>query len=276
MELIADTNVWYDLASGARSVTDPDLRGTLVASPVTFIEITGKLTPHTYAQRRDAAKAVLDYASRIVDDPETYLALVWGLGDPKFQIDWLAGFRAVAQSKSLSEITGGVSDAATGVTSAVKLSAAEGTRQTHWQGFAASVADLIEEEIPGYKASRVAGKTLKRLRGEKKKAFVNKMSAVQMQDEIIAATYGRACLAVGQPLTRPSQAAIDAVRPTLERYARLYAQYLVACATGMAPQSNDWGDLEHFLYLDGTRAVVTQDKRWRRLATEVGLAGDVR
>lgn len=44
----------------------------------------------------------------------------------------------------------------------------------------------------------------------------------------------------------------------------------------MAPQSNDWGDLEHFIYLDGTNAMITNDKRWRTIAIAAGLSSDIR
>ena len=50
MELICDTNVWYDIAVGRRdphALTDDGHR--LLATPVSFIEITSELADDNFA-----------------------------------------------------------------------------------------------------------------------------------------------------------------------------------------------------------------------------------
>jgi predicted nucleic acid-binding protein len=48
MNLISDTNVWYDIATGAR---DPRIRKSggnrLIATPITFLEIASKIKDST-------------------------------------------------------------------------------------------------------------------------------------------------------------------------------------------------------------------------------------
>jgi hypothetical protein len=274
-ELIADTNVWYDLAAGRRYRSDQALAGRLFATPSSFLEITGKLTTRSFGERRDAAQAVLDYADDIIDDPETYLARVWDLGTPNFGIDWQGGFVAIRDSKSLAEVVGGVRDSAIGIIRRVNVQAAEAARLDHWDAFAREVEDLIEEEVPGYRESRAKGK-FKRMRGSAWEAYEKKMLAPTMINEFIDATHARACVAVGQPPTRPSPTKRLQAGPAVSVYAHLYAAYFLGCAREFAPQPNDWGDLEHFIYADGRRVIVTSDQRWHRLAAKVGVSQAIR
>lgn len=194
MDLIADTNLWYDLAAGRRSRSDAKLQGNLVATPISFIEITGKLTAASLLERQGAARAILDHSSGIAQDPETYISVRWGLGDPAFGIDWNAGLIAIINAKSLQEIVAGVPDRAAGVTRSVNTQAAHAARLAHWEGFADAVGDMIESDLPGYKASRAMGGRLKRFRGVDRIAFEQKMRSVALRDELIAATHARACL----------------------------------------------------------------------------------
>jgi hypothetical protein len=276
MDLIADTNLWYDLAAGRRSRTDADLQGNLLATPISFIEITGKLIPASLLARQGAAKAILDHSSGIAQDPETYLSVRWGLGDPAFGIDWNSGLIAIIDAKSLHEIVSGVADRAAGVTRSVNTQAAHAARLAHWEGFAEAVEDMIESELPGYKATRAIGGKLKQFRGAGRTAFEQKVRSVAMRDELIAATHARACLVNNKPAVWPAASLLQMMTPVFERYARVYAEYIIRCATGMAPQPNDWGDLEHFIYLDGSNAMITNDKRWRMIAIASGMSSDIR
>jgi len=111
MDVICDTNVWYDLGSGALKASDIGQPGNrLIATPVSFLEIASKLTDKTITERRNAAKAVVTIADDVIQDPERHLAQIWQLPLEPLAVDWKQGFKAIADATTLSELETGVSD----------------------------------------------------------------------------------------------------------------------------------------------------------------------
>ena len=57
---------------------------------------------------------------------------------------------------------------------------------------------------------------------------------------------------------------------SLRPYILAYAQYLYRCASTYAPEDNDWGDLEHFIYLQGDNRLFTFDDKWINICIDSG------
>ena len=98
MNLIADTNVWYDIHSGNR---DPKVLKSgnhrLIATPTSFLEIASGIVERTLSERTGAAKAVLAHADDIADDSESHIARLWRLPAPS-TFPWMEGFKAIANA----------------------------------------------------------------------------------------------------------------------------------------------------------------------------------
>jgi hypothetical protein len=82
------------------------------------------------------------------------------------------------------------------------------------------------------------------------------------------ATYDRVRLAFPE-LLAPSKELLVEAENSLASYIDAYSEYVIRCATEMAPQPNDFGDCESFIYLQSGTSLVTSDDRWIRIAREV-------
>jgi len=272
MDLICDTNVWYQIARGERSPQALKRGGhRLLATPTSFIEIASVLTEESLEWRRAAAKAVVDTADEILVDVDRHFAALWGIEVEPLAIDWRDAFKGMAMAANLQELSGGVEDALEGVVRTVRPDIAQHLRQSSWPSFVGDVERAVDNAVPGYSAARKA----KRITHADKRSYPKlrqELLSVEAQGGFILATRARACLNTpclpgGSWQESGPQAVID-VQP----YAAAYAQYLYECATRYAPDKNDWGDLECFAYLQGDRRLLTRDKRWLDIAKDAGLA----
>jgi len=60
--------------------------------------------------------------------------------------------------------------------------------------------------------------------------------------------------------------------PPLLPYLMTYSRYFELCSTKFAPQENDWGDLECFLYMGGGNQIATADQRWIDICKDIGFS----
>jgi len=249
MNIIADTNVWYNISDGRLDPNKIKSAGhRLLATPTSFLEIKSLIDDHNFMKRRKVAQAVVEHADEIAKDCEYHLANLWRLPVADPAIPWLEGFKAIAQATCASEIQ--------------NIPLTKDWRTLHWEDFRDKVVDTIDHYIPGYKATRAKGqcKHIKRNHGEK----LLKTSA--MRECVIKCTFWRALWVVDQQCRQPSHAEYDFTEPLVSPYVDAYIEYLVGCATKFAPQSNDLGDSECFLYLQDGSAFLTADERWVDIA----------
>lgn len=270
MELIADTNVWYDIGAKTR---DPNvLKGggqhSLVATPTSILEIASLIDQHNLPARQAAAQAILDHADEIAVDCEYHLATLWGLAMQKPNVPWRDACKAIVQSSSTTELQQGVADFNDRVLRKVNISLARVWRLSQWDDFKNKVVDAIDSHVAGYKAARDQGKVkhLSKKNGEK---FGNALRSSDARKVFVAGTFYRALLIAGQSPRQPTDAECAKATPLVSAYVDAYTEYLVRCATEYAPQTNDLGDSECFLYLQGSTALVSSDKRWVKIAKHV-------
>jgi hypothetical protein len=270
MNLISDSNVWYDIAENRRnSVTLKQGGHRLLATPINLLELASGLSLKTFEQRRNAARAVLDYSDGIVTDTETHLLRLWGLNPPDFGIDWRNGFITIADSTTFTEIQSGVNDFTERVVRRVNVVLAREWRTFHWEDFMLKVEDVIDSELVGYKAARRAGNAI-HMNQRQSQTFEAKVFSNEAQMSILFGTYFRALMVIDAPMVKPSPEQIAKAQPDLRPYISAYSRYLVKCASTFAPQHNDWGDLENFIYLQDDNRLLTRDDRWITIAAESG------
>lgn len=271
IERICDTNIFYGLAFN--HITESNLRlpqARLLISPVSIIEITSNVTENNFEQRRDVAKAVLEYADEFLIDPESYLANIWAVQSNQPQIDWSHALRALANAASLQELDQGVADWQSRIIRKVNIPLIHNWRTYHYNNFVAQMYTAIESLRPGYTTDRLAGQI--GISDPEKTRLINEIQNPAVLLATIEATRQRAYLTVNETPPPPMENVdIDHIIKHLLPYAIVYQKYLEKVSTIYAPQPNDWGDLECFIYLKENRQVATSENRWIEIANEVGL-----
>ncbi|MFA5928558.1 MAG: hypothetical protein WC838_04585 [Candidatus Margulisiibacteriota bacterium] len=270
MQLIADTNVWYDIGATRR---DPYMlkaggQHRLVATPISILEIASLIDRYNLHERQTAAQAILNYADEIAVDPESHLASLWNLPTPEQNVPWNDICKAIVQSSSTMELQKGVADVNDRVFRKVNVSLAEAWRLYQWNDFKSKVDYVLNLDVPGYKAARRKGK-IKHLNKKEGENLSNRLKSIEVNKVIVKGTFCRALRVAGQPCRQPTDAEYARTYPSIAPYVDAYTEYLIRCATEYAPETNDLGDLECFLYLQGHAALVSRDKRWGKIARKV-------
>lgn len=276
MDLICDTNVWYQIGFGQ---TDPkplkEAGHRLLATPLSLLEITSKMDDTNFAARKNAAKAVVDHADEILPDPEHHLASIWRVVG-KFQaFDWELGFRTLAMTPDLATLATGVVDPSKSVRLKVNVPYATTWRVDRYDKFESDMLKIIDRFWPGYEAARAVGKAIHMPRGlgelfDKATRYPGQLA------QYVLATYARAVqLPDGSTVDDPpDEVQVEAERQLLP-YAKIYQNYVVKLATVFTPQPNDLGDLECFLYAQDGRRVFTFEKKWNAIAVDAGCPDQV-
>jgi hypothetical protein len=269
-KLIVDTNIWYDIGAGMRDPVGLKTGGKLVAIPTSILEIA---SPHaeektdTWPKRRAAAQAIVDHADEIAKDTESHLAMLWDL--PVFDAGnlWRDICETTAQSNSMDAAARGFEDHVNRVSRSLNVAAIQHWRSSHWQQFAEEVEDAIEQHAPGYKKARQEGK-YKSLPKDKRAEFKKDLFSQEVRRVFIESTYYRA-LGGGVGAKGPTPQQFARSSPLLAPYIDAYTEYIHLCATSFAPQPNDFGDSECFIYLQDHHLLATSDKRWKAIAAAV-------
>ena len=268
MKLVADANVWYDIGTGR---IDPDqfrsAQSELFATPTSLLEIASGITDHSFSERKNAAKAVLEHATGVTEDSETHLTHLWNVGVGVGDVSWIDGYKAIATAQSATELERGVADSVAGVVRRVGVSVVSEWREMHWKGFQRELVDALEEHIPGYRKAREKGK-YKRIARQNRSAFEEAMRSPEVKRMLARYTYERVRLASPE-IPDPNDELVLKAEAALAPYINAYSEYVIRCATEFAPQANDFGDSESFIYLQPGTSLVTSDNRWIKIAQAV-------
>ena len=265
MKIICDTNVWYDISRGARDPATLKMSpgDELVLTPISALELISKITPKSFLDRQGAARAIVKYADSQVLDPERHLASLWGTSIGSLKINWMDAIQALASARDLHSLSSGVADFGDGVIRSVDQVLATTWRTAVYDDFSNDMVTSLDPYIPGYSVARSQGKMVQASK-ELVAALRNGISNPQMVDFFIRATFVRLQLHV-PTLTVPPTIPTVALMP----YAMVYQEYYLSCCT-RAPQPNDWGDLEMFLYCQNDTRLLTAEKKWIEIARDAG------
>lgn len=266
MNLVADTNVWYDIGAGTRNPAGlKSGKNRVIATPTSFLEIVSLIDDRTFADRKAAAQAVVAHADEVTEDCESHLARLWGLNVPGPKINWMEGFRAIGQASSPDELTHGVTDFDARVVRTVNLSLAAQWRAYHWNDFRDQIQQALDGQIPGYLAARAKGRS-KQLNKQNAQIFAEAMRSAEVRKFVVGSTFFRALLVAGQQPRDPTNEEQRTAEPLVSPYVDAYIEYIIGCASEFAPQPNDLGDSECFLYLQDDWRFLSSDVRWVKIA----------
>lgn len=270
MDLICDTNIWYELAYGDIDVADLKRNGArLLATPLSLLEISSKLDQQNFEGRRNAAKALLDHADEILPEPEHHLANIWRVPHSE-PFDWAYALRTVANSKSLSDLQSGVMDFESRLRMKLDTAFATNWRLSRYDEFVDDMESVIDTFWQGYKAARKVGKAI-HMPKELGELFDKATRYPEQLKQYAIATFSRVSPQSSDSEAKlPDESIINEVVTKLDSYTRVYQAYVVRLATLSVPRPNDLGDLECFLYAQDGRRVLTHDKIWNEIAIAAG------
>ena len=271
MNIVCDTNIWYEIAFGETDATQLKSDGhRLLATPLSLLELSSKIDETNFSARSGAAKAVVEHADEILPDPEHHLAAIWQVDAQYDPFDWKQGICTLANAKDVSELQSGVIDFDKQIQMKVNVSYATNWRTDRYDKFVEDMLKVINTFWPGYEAARLAGRATHMPR-EMGELFDKATSYPDQIKQYVLATYARAtCLPQGAEIPMPDQGVLDAAVSQLTTYATIYQKYVVRLATFNTPKPNDLGDLECFLYAQDGRRIFTKDKNWLVLAKDAG------
>lgn len=272
MDLICDSNVWYDFQRGAYDpLAIKDCGHRLILSPITYLEIISGIDERNFGQRSAVCAGIIRHCDEVIDDPERHLASLWGIPLSPIEIDWQEAIRAVSQASSLEELGTGVTISSGTCAGRTNLEAAREWRVANYDRFCEQVEETVDLFCPGYRDARQARQAiaLPRQHGDLLHAAV-KLPDVQRL--LVPATLDRVSALTGEVYPSPGEADTTRVHDILNPYISVYCEYIHDAATRKPPSPNDHGDFEFFIYLQDNRRLWTSDRRWIRLAEAAGMS----
>lgn len=238
MDIICDTNVWYEIGAGSRDISKLKAKHRLIATPVNFFELASPTADMHFDHRKRAAKAIIDHSDEIIDDPERHLASIWKIKVEPSRANYTDGLIAIANSTDIDQLQKGVADFHDKVIRSIAVQLTVNWRFYHYDNFCDQIAALIDLNIPGYHAARKAGKT-QHMKKEQAASFKKVMALDVINEMIIRGTRFRAEFHSTEPMEEPSSEQIELAKQALFPYAKAYLTYLYLMATKYAPQPND-------------------------------------
>jgi hypothetical protein len=290
IQLILDTNVFYDLGDGRLSLSEvrADPTEQVCYSPISPLEIAGKWSSRSFIARRGAAAAILSSGAVELPDTDTLLIRdIFGYTPAFPQFSFAEGVKAMARSATMSELTSGVPDFTRGVVRSVSVAAIGQWRQQVEGDWVKDHIALQASTIPGFTqwydpdpAQRRGA--VPKLKGTKKAEFLNQIHSPEFSAALIGDLQKRALLSVVDDASLSASKAkvgkyLEAIT-AVACFCGCYKEYFARLMTGgLLPQENDSGDIELFLYsADDDHIVVTSDRKWKSLAEAAGFAQRVR
>ena len=270
MDLICDTNIWYDISSGSLDPKALKEQGhKLLATPISVLEIVSKIDEANFTLRQGAAKAIVNHADDMTVGPEDHLARLWGL-QPQATVDWWAINRAVADAACLAELEAGVVDVTGTQKIKVNIPKANEWRTSTYRRFLDNVVAALDKVLPGYGEKWAEGK-FRQLSDSDKELFRNAVRQPLVKDGLMKVTFERAAKAAGlTDRSLPFEAELTMASPLLSVYIDVYSEFMVNSGCHSKPEENDAGDVEMFIYAQNGRKILTGEKKWNRLAESAG------
>lgn len=265
---ICDTNCFYNHANGVIDLDQfRNSNGPIYYSPLTVVELLGKLDVTTFVERKRVAQAITNLKPILLPDPDSHLATIFGYVPvaPKAEQAGLA-LEKLAKALSVSEMANEVNI----------CQEWRGNAENDWLS---SLQTLLKERVPAYACWLANGMPIgKRPRIGKKAdqdALRLELSAAEFQASVIAVLHRRA-LSHAIPNQAPLSALVagqDAVECYCKVYTRFIYELLTTQMTHEIKEPNDSHDLEYFLYSRSDHWLfATAEKFWNRMASDCDMS----
>lgn len=286
MNLILDTNVFYDLGSGAINIADCVRPGDeLYFSPITILELAGKWSDRVHADRKAAAQAIIDCRAKELLDPECHLTDLFGYELSERPFSFMQAAIAMAGSRTLDELQQGVPDYSARLIRRVVVPMAATWRDAAESKWVDDILAIMQQNIPRFGTwlkSNPRGSSVPKLRRQDREVLIERSKTNDWFADLLLACQDRAFFKANRGAalipTRETVKRLSAAIDHIDCYCCVYTQYLIRCLTeGALPKPNDGWDLEFFLYaVDDDHVIVTSDEMWVKLAKKAGYGCRIR
>jgi hypothetical protein len=275
VRVTGDTNIFYYLATGAVTKSKIVSPGEeLWATPINVIEIIAGVSTADWEKRRDAAGAIVKYADRMSADPEEHLASLFEHRPTSSEFDWLSAAKTIRDSTSPESLETNIAIIAHNSGDTIKPSVANAFKSAHYEDFKSEMVKVCDSLLPGYKVAVESGceaPVVTKPTREKLRAF---LASPEFTAAVFFAGLTERYKTFGAQTVDPQSKATLVALQGLAPYCSIYGAYLRELLTARRkPDSNDWGDLELFVYLQPSTYVATAERKWWALADLVGLGG---
>lgn len=268
---ICDTNCFYNHANGVIDLDQfKNSNGPIYYSPLTVVELLGKLDATTFAERKCVAQAIIKVRPTLLPDPDSHLVRMFGYvpAAPKAEQARLA-LEKLANASSIGD-------------TANEVKICQEWRANVEQDWLLSLQDLLKERVPPYASWLANGMPIgkrPRISGNAEQAALRlELSTAEFQAIMNAVLHCRAlkhAIPHEAPLT-----ALVAGQDSVECYCKVFTRYLYELLTTRMTheikEPNDSHDLEYFLYCRSDDWVfATAEKFWNRMASDCGMSASV-
>ncbi len=281
---ILDTNVFYDIAAGNLRLDSIRTAGAAIFySPITALELVGKVDLRSFEQRRGAAQAIITSGAMEMANTDDYLTDLFGypLASPSSSFHDI--IIALANAADINELSAGVPDLTQRVTRAVKVPEAFNWR-THWETrWVADILAILANISSRWKKWMAnQSKTTPAAMKNEAQAFRTFISSESIFTEGILGCQTRAMLGVSKEVLQnsvdnPTSEQLDHFANAIEAltfYVEMYRGYISrSILQGRKPRPNDFEDMELLLFCaDDDTVLATSEQLWVELAVEIGYA----
>lgn len=261
----ADTMFFYYLGNGSLKREDiVSSSEELWAAPINILEIIS--STEDFSRRVAAARAMLA-ADNIAPDPNEYLVSLLEGRMPIVDNNWKIICEALASATSEKHLVESID-----IVWAVKK------RCHDSEAFRYKTIMRCDKFVDGYADACLKNINLPRLKWDNLKNFRDSLQMLQismLQDFIVwRLDMEKELISRISLFTKEEIIHIIAL---YYNYITMYTGYIERLLTQSGkPDSNDWGDLELFKYLQTGHYVVTSENKWGAIAKKVGLEDQVR
>jgi len=287
--IVADTNIYYDLAEGrakhADIVSGDDI---LFCSPLSIIEIISKMDDTNFEPRRNAIRAMLDHGAKVIPDPQSFLTQnIFGHKLNHQSPDWMDVMKGVGGAKTLKDLELGVIDRLERKVRTVSVDYMRQWREVIDEQWLQDLLDIMRDQFANFDETYKAIKEGKnssppKLRKEKKKSFLDFINSPEWYIEQMRALYQRSLHYAEEPYASdPGTMTPDkflAMLAKLVCHMGVYSEYVKSILTeGRLPALNDSGDMELMIYtVNDSHIVATAENKWPEFAKRAGFENRVR
>jgi len=270
-KIVCDTNIFYEIAYRRIDPVKIKQNGNkILASPINFIELASFVNERNFEWKREAAKAILKYADEVLDDPDRYLASLWGIKLEPLNINWWNYFKVIAEAKDIRQLEEGILDLKNLEIHKLNLDFINLYR-SYYKDFKRKAEEGFNSLIIGRSRLREKGK-IKYLNKIESKKFKEVLEDPQIKRRVVSDTYKRIeCYANQAKNIIYTDARISHMQRKLRVYIKVFLQYIFKLGTTFAPVDNDWGDLELIIYIQNNHKFFTRERRWIKIFHECSM-----
>jgi len=255
MDYVTDTNVWYHIVDKIvvpRQVFRQNDK--VYATAINLIEIASSGV--AFDRQKELFKTILEYSCEILPEPVIHLASLFGYNVDTSSVYWRELIMEYLESSFLTKR----------IVDILPLMFAVNDR---YHAFTKTIDRFNDKVVAGH--SLVQHK--RQIKSKDRQVFIEFYNSKKYKLALfnLLHEYVRIIL-FDNDITIRTKKKKSEIYPMIEPYIDAHKEYELQCGISIKTHSNDYADLQHFLYLQNGMKLLTSDKRWLKIAKNAGLS----